>query len=61
MTLLKVHDFQQDLASTFLKLAKAELASKKANDEKKQNIYLHGQELGFCNDDIEVLLEDIQL
>lgn len=59
MTLLRVHDFQQELASKFIQKAKATLELNKSQQEKKQLIYLQGQELGFCNDDIEVLLEDL--
>ncbi|MEQ8472958.1 MAG: hypothetical protein RIC35_17320 [Marinoscillum sp.] len=61
MTLLRVHDLQQDLAFKFLKVAKSTLKSDKKPEEKQQLIYLQGQELGFCNDEIDVLLEDIKV
>ena len=51
MTLLKVHDFQQDLASKFIKKAKTMMQLNKSQNEKMQMIYMEGQELGFCNDD----------
>ncbi len=60
MTLLRVHDFQQELVFNFIKKARATLELNKSENEKRQQIYLHGQELGFCNDEIEVLLEDVK-
>ena len=60
MTLLKVHDFQQELASKFIKKAKAMMQLNKSENEKIQLIYLEGQELGFCNDDIDILLEELK-
>lgn len=59
MTLLKVHDLQQELAADFLQLIKKKITSPHDIDRKKDFIYLKGQEMGFCNDDIEVLLEDL--
>ena len=59
MTLLSVHDFQQELVYKFIKKAKAMMQLNKSQTEKMQLIYLEGQELGFCNDEIEVLLEDL--
>ncbi len=58
MTLLKVHDFQQELVSKFIQKAKSTMQLKKSQQEKIQIIYLQGQELGFCNDDIEILLKE---
>lgn len=60
MTLLKVHDLQQEMAFSFLEFAKSTLKMNKKPEEKQQLIYLQGQELGFCNDEIEVLLEDLK-
>ncbi|WP_421874840.1 hypothetical protein [Marinoscillum sp.] len=60
MTLLRVHDFQQELVFQFIQKAKATLELQKSENEKRQMIFLQGQELGFCNDEIEVLLEDVK-
>lgn len=59
MTLLKVHDLQQDLSHDFIKMAKNTLKAQGSKSNKQQMIYLNGQEMGFCNDDIRVLLEDL--
>lgn len=61
MTLLKVHDLQQGLSGKFLEMARLTLAKKGTRAEKEQKIYLRGQEMGFCNDDIRILLEDLPL
>lgn len=58
MILLKVHDVQQELANDFMKLVKRKVGSPKNLSSKKDLIYMKGQEMGFCNDDIAVLLED---
>ena len=60
MTLLRVHDFQQELVFQFIQKAKATLELQKSENEKRQMIFLQGQELGFCNDEIKVLLEDVK-
>lgn len=59
MTLLKVHDFQQELATKFIQKAKAMMQLNKSETEKMQLIYFEGQELGFCNDEIDILLEEL--
>lgn len=58
MTFLRVHDLQQDLANDFLQLIQRKVGSPKNLHGYKDYIYLKGQEMGFCNDDIKVLLED---
>lgn len=58
MTLLKVHDIQQELALDFLKLVKRKVGSPKNLAAKRDLIYMKGQDMGFCNDEIDVLLED---
>jgi len=59
MTLLRVHDNQQDLTNTFVKLVKSRVKTGSFNKQKQQEIFLQGQEMGFCNDEIRVLIEDI--
>lgn len=59
MTLLKVHDHQQDLSHDFLKMVRSTLQQEGTATEKRQLIFLQGQEMGFCNDDIMILLEDL--
>lgn len=58
MTLLRVHDNQQNLASDFFKMLKKTASGKVLDARAKKQIYLSGQEMGFCNDDIRVLMED---
>ncbi|MEQ8584059.1 MAG: hypothetical protein RIC30_15205 [Marinoscillum sp.] len=55
MTLLRVHDHQQDLTNEFVKIAQKTIKKGTSN---KQQLFLMGQEMGFCNDEIRVLLED---
>lgn len=59
MTLLRVSDQQQDLTNKFVSHVKRTVHQKEYNSKIQQDIYLMGQEMGFCNDEIRVLLEDI--
>lgn len=59
MTLLKVHDIQQELGFDFIGLVKKTINSGKSFKEQKESIYLQGQEMGFCNEQIEALLEEV--
>lgn len=58
MTILRVHDQQQQLVHDFIRLAK-QLMRQTRGSHSMQQIYLQGQEMGFCNDEINVLLEDV--
>jgi regulator of sirC expression with transglutaminase-like and TPR domain len=58
MTLLRVHDNQQDLTNDFVRLAAKQIRD--TTDSKQiQQVFMQGQEMGFCNDEIKILLEDI--
>lgn len=59
MTLLTVHDRQQDLSVKFVNYVKKALGDSPLTDKKKEEIYLIGQEMGFCNDEIAILIEDV--
>ena len=59
MTFLRVHDLQQNLAHQFVHMAKTSIAKGKLDATKKECLFIKGQEMGFCNDDIKILLEDI--
>ncbi len=59
MTLLRVHDEQQELTNSFVNLAKKTLRKGNLSSKKKQEVYFQGQEMGFCNDEIRVLLEEL--
>ncbi|MFY0605585.1 MAG: hypothetical protein JXR10_02650 [Cyclobacteriaceae bacterium] len=59
MTLLRVHDQQQELTNAFVQLAKKTIRKGNFSSHKEQEIYLQGQEMGFCNDEIRVLLEEV--
>lgn len=59
MTILRVNDQQQDLSNLFVKKAKNTLSKGKFDSQKKESIYLMGQDMGFCNDEIRILIEDI--
>lgn len=58
MTLLRVHDHQQDLTKDFVKMVKSTVSSDKLTSKAQQQIFIQGQEMGFCNDEIRVLIED---
>ena len=58
MTLLRVHDHQQDLTNDFVKMAQKTIKKGNSAAGNRQQIFLMGQEMGFCNDEIRVLLED---
>lgn len=59
MTLLTVHDEQQGLTIDFVRFAQRTFNKDGIGALQYQAVYDHGQELGFCNDEIKVLLEDI--
>lgn len=59
MTLLRVHDNQQDLTNQFVSMVKTSVKKGIYNTKNKEEIFLQGQEMGFCNDEIKVLIEDI--
>ncbi len=58
MTLLRVHDHQQDLTNDFVKMVRTTIKKGNSAAANKQQIFMMGQEMGFCNDEIRVLLED---
>lgn len=59
MTILRVHDLQQSLVHDFAKAVKKIWNSPRQEAEKRDQIFFQGQEMGFCNDEINVLLEDL--
>lgn len=59
MTLLRVSDQQQELTNKFVSHVKRTVQHAEFNSKLQQDIYLLGQEMGFCNDEIRVLIEDI--
>ncbi len=59
MILLRAHDNQQNLTNTFVSMVKTTVKNGQFNKQIKQEIFLQGQEMGFCNDEIKVLIEDI--
>lgn len=59
MTLLRVSDQQQELTNKFVSHVKRTVQQAEFNSKLQQDIYLLGQEMGFCNDEIRVLIEDI--
>ncbi|REE01773.1 hypothetical protein [Marinoscillum furvescens] len=60
MTLLRVHDSQQDLTVKFVKMARNRFQKYGMDQKQRQEVFLQGQEMGFCNDEIRVLLEDVR-
>jgi len=61
MTLLRVHDQQQDLTRDFVQLAKKTIRQGNFNSKQEEEVFFQGQEMGFCNDEIRVLLEGIRM
>ena len=59
MILLRAHDNQQDLTNKFVSMVKTTVKNGQFNTQTKQEIFFQGQEMGFCNDEIKVLIEDI--